>query len=280
MRRGRPILTLSSTDSGGLAFIDSHAVDGSSTTHDPKVGGSNPPPTNRPRSAHCCPEPFRVRPDFYWSFYDRQGSRAGPRRRWLRIAPSHAPSDLAQLGSGDGPRCGDGYCSPQSVCPGGQVVCTYRRLLAGRCASRWHGSARDGRSCSVLTRSRPTSTRRRRTLPRRGVVGLSLSRWTSTRRGGWGYYEVVKEIDVGEKVRRDYAFFVVRPASGARIVVAAGVQYVARLQRPLRAEPVNRRHDPSRPRGAGCVHQQGGRDNSQVGVDRLGSRAGRARPAD
>ena len=35
-----------------------------------------------------------------------------------------------------------------------------------------------------------------------------------------GYYEVVMEIDVGEKVRRDYAFFVVRPASGARIVVA------------------------------------------------------------
>ena len=36
----------------------------------------------------------------------------------------------------------------------------------------------------------------------------------------WGYYEVVMEIDVGEKVRRDYAFFVVRPAAGARIVLA------------------------------------------------------------
>lgn len=37
-----------------------------------------------------------------------------------------------------------------------------------------------------------------------------------------GYYEVVLEIDVGEKVRRDYAFFVVRPtaASRQRIVVA------------------------------------------------------------
>src|SRR4051794_15382497 len=35
-----------------------------------------------------------------------------------------------------------------------------------------------------------------------------------------GYYEVAMEIDVGEKVRRDYAFFVVRPSSGARIVVA------------------------------------------------------------
>src|SRR5664280_3284117 len=39
---------------------------------------------------------------------------------------------------------------------------------------------------------------------------------------GWrsGFYEVVMEIDVGDKVRRDRAFFVVRPVSGARIVVA------------------------------------------------------------
>src|ERR1044071_4295694 len=29
-----------------------------------------------------------------------------------------------------------------------------------------------------------------------------------------GYYEVVMEIDVGEKVRRDFAFFVVRPSPG------------------------------------------------------------------
>jgi hypothetical protein len=34
-----------------------------------------------------------------------------------------------------------------------------------------------------------------------------------------GYYEVVLEIDVGDKSRRDFAFFVVRP-SGARIVLA------------------------------------------------------------
>src|SRR4051812_6400708 len=34
-----------------------------------------------------------------------------------------------------------------------------------------------------------------------------------------GYYEVVMEINVGEKVRRDYAFFVVRPAA-AQIVLA------------------------------------------------------------
>jgi hypothetical protein len=39
---------------------------------------------------------------------------------------------------------------------------------------------------------------------------------------GWrsGYYEVVMEIDIGGKVRRDYAFFVVRPSSSARIVMA------------------------------------------------------------
>jgi len=37
-----------------------------------------------------------------------------------------------------------------------------------------------------------------------------------------GYYEVVMEIDVGDKVRRDYAFFVVRPtpATPQRIVLA------------------------------------------------------------
>ena len=35
-----------------------------------------------------------------------------------------------------------------------------------------------------------------------------------------GYYEVVMEIDVGDKVRRDYAFFVVRPSSSERIVLA------------------------------------------------------------
>ena len=35
-----------------------------------------------------------------------------------------------------------------------------------------------------------------------------------------GYYEVVLEIDVGDKVRRDYAFFVVRPHAGTKIVLA------------------------------------------------------------
>ena len=35
-----------------------------------------------------------------------------------------------------------------------------------------------------------------------------------------GYYEVVMEIDVEGKVRRDRAFFVVRPPSDARVVLA------------------------------------------------------------
>ena len=35
-----------------------------------------------------------------------------------------------------------------------------------------------------------------------------------------GFYEVVLEIDVGEKVRRDYAFFVVRPSKPTAIVLA------------------------------------------------------------
>jgi hypothetical protein len=35
-----------------------------------------------------------------------------------------------------------------------------------------------------------------------------------------GYYEVVLEIEVGDKVRRDRAFFVVRPSSPARVVLA------------------------------------------------------------
>ena len=35
-----------------------------------------------------------------------------------------------------------------------------------------------------------------------------------------GYYEVALEIEVGDKIRRDHAFFVVRPAPGTKIVLA------------------------------------------------------------
>src|SRR5437016_11638855 len=36
-----------------------------------------------------------------------------------------------------------------------------------------------------------------------------------------GYYEVVMQIDVGEKVRRGFAFFVVRPAGARRVLALA-----------------------------------------------------------
>jgi hypothetical protein len=53
-------------ESGGPRRTGLDALDGIEGAHNPKVGGSDPPAaTKRPRSAHCCPEPFRVRPDFY-----------------------------------------------------------------------------------------------------------------------------------------------------------------------------------------------------------------------
>jgi hypothetical protein len=113
-----------------------------------------------------------------------------------------------------------GYCWPQSVCPGGQVGL--------------HMSSSSGR---------PVRVEVARVGARREVVFSSdavaadeheTPKDASSKGCGWpialtldidqtwrsGYYEVVMEIDVGEKVRRDYAFFVVRPPSGARIVVA------------------------------------------------------------
>ena len=42
-----------------------------------------------------------------------------------------------------------------------------------------------------------------------------------------GYYEVVLEIDVGEKIRRDYAFFVVRPQQASIVLALASNTYAA-----------------------------------------------------
>ena len=55
-----------------------------------------------------------------------------------------------------------------------------------------------------------------------------------------GYYEVVMEIDLGDKVRRDYAFFVVCPTLLAYRRCALD-QYCT-LQRLWRAESLQRRH--------------------------------------
>ena len=113
-----------------------------------------------------------------------------------------------------------GYCWPQSVCPGEQVGL--------------HMSSSDGL---------PVRVQVARIGARREVVFSSDSvaadehdtpKDASSKGCGWpaalvldvgpkwrsGYYEVVMEIDVGEKVRRDYAFFVVRPSYGAQTVVA------------------------------------------------------------
>ena len=45
-----------------------------------------------------------------------------------------------------------------------------------------------------------------------------------------GYYEVVMEITAGEKVRRGYAFFVVRPV-GTRIVLRMGRTSISAFMR-------------------------------------------------
>src|SRR6202162_4147156 len=113
-----------------------------------------------------------------------------------------------------------GYCWPQSVCSGGQVA-LHMSSSAGRPVRV--EVARIGAGREVVFSSDAVAADEHET-PRdassKGCewpIALTLDvdpTWRS------GYYEVVMEIDVGEKVRRDYAFFVVRPSSDARIVIA------------------------------------------------------------
>jgi N,N-dimethylformamidase beta subunit-like, C-terminal len=113
-----------------------------------------------------------------------------------------------------------GYCWPQSVGSGGQVGL--------------HISSSTGRPVRVEVAR--VGARREVVFSRDGIepgehetpndaaargcgwpVALTIDidpAWTS------GYYEVAMEIIVGEKVRREHAFFVVRPPAGTRIVVA------------------------------------------------------------
>src|ERR1700687_6104063 len=115
-----------------------------------------------------------------------------------------------------------GYCWPQSVCAGEQVG-LHMSSSAGRPVRV--EVARVGERREVVFSCAPDGGATDHTETTKDAasagcgwpVALTLDvdpTWRS------GYYEVVMEIDVGEKVRRDYAFFVVRPASGARIVVA------------------------------------------------------------
>ena len=113
-----------------------------------------------------------------------------------------------------------GYCWPQSVVPGGSVGL--------------HLSSSGGRPVRVEV---ARVGARREVAARYGAVAAGEHdvpadasaagcRWPAALAldvgGEWrsGYYEVLLEIDVGDKVRRDRAFFVVRPPSGTRVVLA------------------------------------------------------------
>jgi hypothetical protein len=113
-----------------------------------------------------------------------------------------------------------GYCWPQSVGNGEQSVFTCRPRVHDLCRVE---IARVGGRREVVFTSASVATGDHETPKTASSTGcqwpVALTvevdpSWRS------GYYEVVMEIDVGDKVRRDYAFFVVRPQSKERIVVA------------------------------------------------------------
>ena len=147
----------------------------------------------------------------------------------------HAPEGTADQLRAPRPHCV--ACSPRV----GSWHETSSRGTAGRNRSAWatrsglHLSSSAGRPVrvevarvgarrEVVFRRRRGRCRRARDAARCGLEGVRVAGrarpWTSSRRWRSGYYEVVMEIDVGEKVRRDYAFFVVRPSPGTRIVLA------------------------------------------------------------
>ena len=113
-----------------------------------------------------------------------------------------------------------GYCWPQSVVSGDRVG-LHLSSSGGRPVRV--EIARVGGQRDVVFRSDAVAADEQVTPADAAAAGcdwpvaLSLDvdpTWRS------GCYEVVLEIDVGDKVRRDFAFFVVRPSAGTRIVVA------------------------------------------------------------
>jgi len=113
-----------------------------------------------------------------------------------------------------------GYCWPQSVVAGDRVG-LHLSSSGGRPVRV--EIARVGGQRDVVFRSDAVAAGEQVTPADAAAAGcdwpvaLSLDvdpTWRS------GYYEVVLEIDVGDKVRRDFAYFVVRPSAGTRIVVA------------------------------------------------------------
>ena len=113
-----------------------------------------------------------------------------------------------------------GYCWPQSVASGEQIG-LHISSSAGRPVRI--EVARVGARRDVVFRSAAVMADEHETpgdASAKGCewpAGLTLDVDPSWRSG---YYEVVMEIDVGATVRRDYAFFVVRPPSTTRIVLA------------------------------------------------------------
>src|SRR5206468_10055501 len=112
-----------------------------------------------------------------------------------------------------------GYCWPQSVAQGGRVDLHLSssggrpvRIEVARVGGRREVVFADDAVSADEHEVPKDASSRGCTWP----VALTLEvdpEWRS------GYYEVVMVFTVGEKVRRDHAFFVVRPA-GARIVLA------------------------------------------------------------
>jgi hypothetical protein len=104
-----------------------------------------------------------------------------------------------------------GYCWPQSVAAGDDVGL--------------HLSSSGGRPVRVTVNGQTVSVdAAEHETPKDAAsngCGWPVAHTISTGKD-WasGYYEVVLEIEVGEKIRRDYAFFVVRPHKGTKIVLA------------------------------------------------------------
>jgi hypothetical protein len=113
-----------------------------------------------------------------------------------------------------------GYCWPQSVCAGDQVglqlsssggrpVRVEVARVGGRREVVFRADAVDAEEQEIPKDAASNGCG----WPTALTVDVDPA-WRS------GYYEVVIEIVVGEKTRRDHAFFVVRPSSGTRIVLA------------------------------------------------------------
>src|ERR1700683_3886693 len=109
-----------------------------------------------------------------------------------------------------------GYCWPQSVSSGGQVG-LHMSTAGGRPVrveqARVGGHREVFLSSHAVAADEPETSNQASSKGCGWPLALTLDVdpiWPS------GYYEVVMEIDVAGKVRRDYAFFVVRTTSGPR----------------------------------------------------------------